>query len=92
MLFRRANLPQRGVRRIEALGIDPDGLLTSTWQRTIVTPSGLPFEGLLTLMSLCGLMRCLTISQTMRRVGRSCHAGRVFCQGVIYLAADAAGV
>ena len=30
MLFRRANLPQRGVRRIEALGIDPDGLLTST--------------------------------------------------------------
>ncbi len=30
MLFRRANLPQRGVRRIEAFGIDPDGLLTST--------------------------------------------------------------
>ena len=30
MLFRRANLPQRGVRRIEFHGIDPDGLLTST--------------------------------------------------------------
>ncbi|EGM6512374.1 nucleotidyltransferase domain-containing protein, partial [Salmonella enterica] len=30
MLCRRANLPQRGVRRIEFQGIDPDGLLTST--------------------------------------------------------------
>ena len=30
MLYRRANLPQRGVRRIEFLSIDPDGLLTST--------------------------------------------------------------
>ena len=30
MLYRRANLPQRGVRRIESLSIDPDGLLTST--------------------------------------------------------------
>lgn len=30
MLYRRANLPQRGVRRIELLNIDPDGLLTST--------------------------------------------------------------
>ncbi|MFO3839951.1 nucleotidyltransferase domain-containing protein [Klebsiella grimontii] len=30
MLHRRANLPQRGVRRIESRGIDPDGLLTST--------------------------------------------------------------
>lgn len=30
MLYRRANLPQRGVRRIEFHGIDPDGLLTST--------------------------------------------------------------
>lgn len=30
MLFRRANLPQRGVRRIEFLSIDPDGLLIST--------------------------------------------------------------
>jgi hypothetical protein len=69
MLFRRANLPQRGVLK-EALGIDPDGLLTSTLATTIVTLSGLPFEGLLTLMSLCGLMRCLTILQTMRRVGR----------------------
>ncbi len=30
MLCRRANLPQRGVRRIEFHGIDPDGLLAST--------------------------------------------------------------
>ncbi|EMW0833935.1 nucleotidyltransferase domain-containing protein [Enterobacter roggenkampii] len=30
MLYRRANLPQRGVRRIEFLSIDPDDLLTST--------------------------------------------------------------
>ncbi len=30
MLYRRANLPQRGVRHIEFHGIDPDGLLTST--------------------------------------------------------------
>ena len=30
MLYRRVNLPQRGVRRIEFHGIDPDGLLTST--------------------------------------------------------------
>lgn len=30
MLYRRANLPQRGVRRIEFLRIDPYGLLTST--------------------------------------------------------------
>ncbi|SUI40133.1 Uncharacterised protein [Salmonella enterica subsp. enterica] len=30
MLYRRANLPQRGVRRIEFHGIDPDGLLTTT--------------------------------------------------------------
>lgn len=30
MLYRRANLPQRGVRRIEFLSIDPDALLTST--------------------------------------------------------------
>ncbi|MBG0522167.1 nucleotidyltransferase domain-containing protein [Enterobacter cloacae] len=30
MLCRRANLPQRGVRRIEFHGLDPDGLLTST--------------------------------------------------------------
>ena len=30
MLYRRANLPQRGVRRIEFHSIDPDGLLTST--------------------------------------------------------------
>ncbi|WP_024554784.1 nucleotidyltransferase domain-containing protein (plasmid) [Franconibacter helveticus 513] len=30
MLNRRANLPQRGVRRIEFHNIDPDGLLTST--------------------------------------------------------------
>ncbi|CAH3603934.1 hypothetical protein [Enterobacter roggenkampii] len=30
MLYRRANLPQRGVRRIEFLSIDPYDLLTST--------------------------------------------------------------
>ncbi|MCW9583099.1 MULTISPECIES: nucleotidyltransferase domain-containing protein [Klebsiella] len=30
MLYRRANLPQRGVRRIECHNIDPEGLLTST--------------------------------------------------------------
>ncbi|MBZ7459279.1 nucleotidyltransferase domain-containing protein [Klebsiella michiganensis] len=30
MLYRRANLPQRGVRRIECRSIDPEGLLTST--------------------------------------------------------------
>jgi len=30
MLYRRENLPQRGVRRIEFYGIDPDGMLTST--------------------------------------------------------------
>lgn len=30
MLCRRANLPQRGVRRIEFHGLDPDGLLAST--------------------------------------------------------------
>ena len=30
MLYRRANLPQRGVRRIEFLSIHPDDLLTST--------------------------------------------------------------
>ena len=74
MLFPSAPIYlQRGVRQIEALGIDPDGLLTSTlWQHARSSLcQGLPFEGLLTLMSICGLMRCLTISQTMRRVGRS---------------------
>lgn len=30
MLYRQTNLPQRGVRRIELHGIDPDGLLAST--------------------------------------------------------------
>ncbi|MFI0489596.1 MAG: nucleotidyltransferase domain-containing protein [Yersinia sp. (in: enterobacteria)] len=30
MLYRQAGLPQRGVRRIESHGIDPDGLLAST--------------------------------------------------------------
>lgn len=30
MLYRRAGRPQRGVRRIEASGVDPDGLLAAT--------------------------------------------------------------
>jgi hypothetical protein len=33
MLHRRAGLPQRGARRIEALGLDADGRLTDTVAR-----------------------------------------------------------
>ena len=33
MLHRRAGRPQRGVRRVEALGLDPDGLLEAATAR-----------------------------------------------------------